>query len=411
MAFDPIFDVHLNDTLVGVLSRQGDTTAFQFDSGFFALSRRPTIGLYYAEDLKQVRYGNRALPTWFGHLLPEGRMRDLVEYSLNLRPDDGNRLEREIELFHSIGDDLPGAVRLLPSTRKGAIELDARFEQPGSGVEEDSDLLRFSVAGVGLKMSMLLDGNRFTAPARDSLGDWLIKMPDRTFVDLPRNEFGIMELARLAGLNVPETRAVMRAEVDSPDHFWSGEELAYAIERFDRRGGRRVHIEDFAQVRNLPIGDAKYSGSFETVARIAYAVGGQEDLDEVVRRLVFCYIVGNSDAHNKNWSLIYEDGINPRISPAYDIVSVVAYSAIQIDITPGLRLANRRRYQDVCLENFRRLARKAGSQVEVDGLVRAVVESVMDSRAILKDLWDGVRFDSSVVDRHMEDMAESLLRD
>ena len=64
----------------------------------------------------------------------------------------------------------------------------------------------------------------------------------------------MMTLAGRSGIEVPEHMLVQRGELDSlPDEAWPGsEELAYAVKRFDRLpDGSRIHIEDFAQVRNF----------------------------------------------------------------------------------------------------------------------------------------------------------------
>jgi len=50
-----------------------------------------------------------------------------------------------------------------------------------------------------------------------------------------------------------------------------------------------------------------------------HAVAGEEDFDEVIRRTAFNILIGNGDAHLKNWSLTYADGVHARLPPAYDL--------------------------------------------------------------------------------------------
>ena len=67
---------------------------------------------------------------------------------------------------------------------------------------------------------------------------------------------------------------------------------------------------------------------------------GDEAFAEYVRRLVFCIGIGNEDAHLKNWSLLYPDGVTPVLSPAYDLVSTIQYD--DLDRGLALRLNDRR---------------------------------------------------------------------
>ena len=116
---------------------------------------------------------------------------------------------------------------------------------------------------------MLAKGDRLTLPAFGVGGDWIVKLPDQTYPDVPRNEFTMMSLAASVGIAVPPVRLVHRDELDGlpPDVWTSREEWAYAIRRFDRDAHRdSVHIEDLAQVRNVYPED-KYLGNYETVAR------------------------------------------------------------------------------------------------------------------------------------------------
>jgi serine/threonine-protein kinase HipA len=103
------------------------------------------------------------------------------------------------------------------------------------------------------------------------------------------------------------------------------ERTAYAIRRFDRAPDRKpIHIEDMAQVRNV-YPEAKYQGSFETLAALLYRGRDLASLLEFTRRLAFNLLISNGDAHLKNWSLIYRDGRIPKLAPAYDLVATSVY--------------------------------------------------------------------------------------
>ncbi len=133
-----------------------------------------------------------------------------------------------------------------------------------------------------------------------------------------------MSWAAATGLRVPEFRRAALEEFETlPDYIPKSEGDAFLIDRFDRApGAQRVHIEDFGQVLDQPPGDPQYKGRYEHIGTVLAALCPQ-DLREFIERLAFCAVCGNTDAHLKNWSLIYPDKRTPRLSPAYDLVASV----------------------------------------------------------------------------------------
>ena len=133
---------------------------------------------------------------------------------------------------------------------------------------------------------------------------------------------------------------------------------ALAIERFDRAaGGRRIHMEDFAQVFGLFPDDKYGHRSYANIASVLWAETGEESTYEFVRRLVFSILIGNADMHLKNWSLLYPDGRTPVLSPAYDFVSTLPY--IRNDEL-ALTFSGSRSLDNITIDQVRRFADTAG---------------------------------------------------
>lgn len=322
------YAVNLYGRRVGTLCQRGDHTRFSFTEEYLSNDDRPVLGLRFEEKLRAPYAAALRLPRWFSNLLPEGPLREWIA------TDRGVALDREMELLAQVGHDLPGAVQVVPAT--GPDENWKWSDEPAAPkaqteVGDGVSPWRFSLAGVALKFSMLSLGDRLTVPAAGQHGDWLVKFPDYRFADLPINEFAMMSLARDIGVDTPQVRLVHRDELEGlPSRMWPNSELwAYAVRRFDRRpdaARAAVHIEDFAQVRDK-YPNAKYEGTFETVAALAYRGRDLRALREMARRLAFSVMIGNGDAHLKNWSLIYPDRRVPTLSPVYDLVSTTAYSS------------------------------------------------------------------------------------
>ncbi len=370
-------DVRLGETLVGALTHLGnESVIFTFDRAYVDAGRdRPTLSLgFKAADgglVEQTRPTRVRLPSFFSNLLPEARLREYLAARGGVHPD------REFFLIWLLGADLPGAIEVRsgdaappPATERGA-DRSRREEEP----------LRFSLAGVQLKFSALMDTSKgLTLPANGVGGDWIVKLPSPRFEAVPENEYAMMTLARAVGIDVPEVRLVATKEIEGlphelPESF--GQSLA--VRRFDRpHPGERVHIEDFAQVFGVYPEEKYRKASYGSIARVLWLETGEAGVTEFTRRLVFNVLIGNADAHLKNWSLIYPDGRTPKLAPAYDLVATGPY-------IPGDRLAlslgGTKEFAQVDLERIRRFAEKAGLPV------RLVLQTVRDTAAQVRDLW------------------------
>jgi serine/threonine-protein kinase HipA len=199
--------------------------------------------------------------------------------------------------------------------------------------------------------------------ARKSAAEWIIKPPHPTFPRVPENEFAMLSFARTIGIDTPDAELVDLKELDLGEEadilVARGERLAYAIQRFDRdANGTRIHTEDFAQVFGVDPEDEYTATNYDTVGNLIFGVfpDPYEQLTEYVRRLVFMILIGNSDAHLKNWSVIYRDGRAPQLSPAYDLVSTIQY--VPDNRTLALNVRREREFAKLSADHFARMAKR-----------------------------------------------------
>ncbi|MDO5102539.1 MAG: HipA domain-containing protein [Lautropia sp.] len=261
-------------------------------------------------------------------------------------------------------------------------------DAPLSLTMTDDPALRFSLGGMQLKFSMLRQGQRYTLHTAGALGDYIVKPPSVDFPALPRVEAAMIATARAVGIEVPEVFLVSADKIDGlpalPSYL--ADEPFYAIRRFDRHQGERVHIEDFAQVFNLRPSQKYNRANHDMIAAtLLRHAGGIKDLEEMSRRLVLNVLLGNGDAHLKNWSLIYDDPQRPRLAPAYDLVSTVAYS--QQDTTMALNLSGVRAFANITLDTFARLFTRIGLS---DHSQASLLETVRITARQVNDAWQDV---------------------
>lgn len=397
---DAPYSVWLGETLVGTLAASPDgMVSFRFSQDYREDPLRPVLGQAFEDDLEKVYRGRGPglLPGFFANLLPEGALRHVLEKSL------GDTAASDLSLLAGLGADLPGAVKVRASNISAGGDAVATDQAPEE-TEEERRGMRFSLAGVQLKFSMLLDGDRLTLPAHGEEGDWIVKLGTPAYPGLAQNELATMEWARACGFDVPECQLHPVGALEGiPRREAPDDSPVLAIRRFDRTKTGRVHQEDFAQVtgRSRPArgnGRYKYNGTHEEIAILASTTIGDEAYEEVVRRIAFVLVSGNHDAHLKNWSLTYPDGRQARLAPLYDQLCTVAWK--EHDRELALKLAGTRRPGEVDERRFRHFAERVG--MPGDATVAAALEAI--SRAY--DTWSSVMAPRMFDEEHRKRLAE-----
>lgn len=341
--------VEVGGVLVGWMTRHGEGATFDLAPSYLATSQRPVLGQAFEDDPSPRRTRAR-IPAWFSNLLPEGPLRELVAAQA------GVHTSRELFLLRHLGRDLPGSV-VVTAGEPSAEEGEEEEWSVATSKPDEAMPLKFSLAGVQLKLSVLRSSRGLTVPVAGQGGNWIAKLDDPRFPAVPATERATMAWAARSGISVPTTELVAAGDIAGLPAQLRTEQLALLVERFDRSPDGRVHQEDLAQVLEVFPHDKYRAANFETVVRLVRLLAGVDDAHAVLRRLVFNVIAGNGDAHLKNWSLTYPDGIGSRLAPAYDLVPTVLYQEAD-DL--GLNFAGSKDFARVSLDSFQRLAARVG---------------------------------------------------
>ena len=335
-----------------------DRTLFAFMDSYIHDESRPVLGLGFKDSLggllTNFKPTQTKLTPFFSNLLPEETMRHYLAERAGVNP------AREFFLLWVLGQDLAGAITVEPA--------DGEALPPNVQQDIDDEMkidvpMRFSLAGVQLKFSAVQQANGgLTIPATGKGGSWIVKLPSSRFDAVPENEYSMMELARMLGMDVPETQLLPINQIANiPDGIGKfGDAFknaqAFVIKRFDRAGDQAVHIEDFAQVFGVYPQDKYKKASMRNIAQVIGIEGQNEDIAEFTRRLVFNTLIGNADMHLKNWSVIYKDKRAASIAPAYDFVSTIPYIP---DDSTSLKVSRSKKFSDFTLDELSHLAAKA----------------------------------------------------
>ena len=335
-----------------------DRTLFAFMDSYIHDESRPVLGLGFKDALggllTNFKPTQTKLTPFFSNLLPEETMRHYLAERAGVNP------AREFFLLWVLGQDLAGAITVEPADGEA---LPPNVHQD---IDEETKIdvpMRFSLAGVQLKFSAVQQANGgLTIPATGQGGSWIVKLPSSRFDAVPENEYSMMELARMLGMDVPETQLLPINQIANiPDGIGKfGDAFknaqAFVIKRFDRAGDQAVHIEDFAQVFGVYPQDKYKKASMRNIAQVIGIEGQDEDIAEFTRRLVFNTLIGNADMHLKNWSVIYKDKRTASIAPAYDFVSTIPYIP---DDSASLKVSRSKKFSDFTLDELSHLAAKA----------------------------------------------------
>ncbi|MBI3440553.1 MAG: HipA domain-containing protein [Proteobacteria bacterium] len=328
-----IMEVLLGQERIGTLQLlSGARSFFEFEESYLNNPQRPVLSQSFfkpsGELLTETKTTQVKLPPFFSNLLPEGHLRKYLARRGNVKP------EREFMLLKLLGDDLPGAVVVRPLGEPKTH----KDEEPEAENQKEEKPYHFSLAGVQLKFSAL-EGKRggLAIPVGGVGGDWIVKLPSLNFPQVPENEWAMLHLAGEIGIPIPESRLVNLDKIEGlPDVGALSGKNALAVKRFDRTaGGKRIHIEDFAQVYNLYPDDKYGKVSYANIAQLLWTLTGEKGLT----------------------AFIYSDGRTPALTPAYDFISTVPYMP---DDGLALTLSDTKDMKAVTLDHFKRLVKKAG---------------------------------------------------
>lgn len=290
----------------GRLSELGSDSRFVYDPGWDT-----TIACALPAERPDHYYRGGLIP-FFEHLAPEGWLRGRQARA------GGTADQDDFGLLLNYGADCIGAVGVHP--------VDYVFVAPPQkldAVEEAAALPGRTLSGVQKKL-LAFQGERGFHPCLkpDDPATHIAKFNRDDLPTLVQNENLSLQLAReiLGEAEVTKAAPAALAGIDG---------IALLVERFDRLNGEKLRLEDFAQILGKPRGrhyDGKYQSSYEEAATVIqrFSVRARIDLERYYRLVVFNLVLGNADAHLKNFALL-ETADGMRLSPAYDLVNTLVY--------------------------------------------------------------------------------------
>ena len=361
--------------------------------------------------LTAAEHGGRTLSAFLWGLLPESPL-VLDRWARRF----GVSASDPFALLAEVGEDCPGAVQFVRTEREALLErahsshvdwlsaaqLAERLRQlraDHAAWRSPTDTGQFSLAGAQPKTALLWDGQRFGIPSGRVPTTHILKPPLPELDGHAENEHLCLALARALGL--PSAHSAVQ-------HF--GDEVAIVVERYDRvRAGKRllrVHQEDMCQALGL-LPSSKYQSeggpSPEQLVELlrTHSSRPEEDVQTFLDALLFNWLIGGTDAHAKNYSLLIGAAGQVRLAPLYDVASAFVYPQLDPNkLKLAMKVGGSYRIREIERRHWQQLARDvhAGPTRLVERAL-ALAEAIPEAFARLRDEARRQGLTHSVIDR------------
>ncbi|MCR5715677.1 MAG: HipA domain-containing protein [Lachnospiraceae bacterium] len=323
--------------------------------------------------LQEEPFSSERTKVFFDGLLPEGFMRKSIASNMHFDEQD------YLSILDHLGKECLGALRIgePDEDRESgyeAISPEQVKELAAEGTTKSTEMViktHLSLTGASGKVGLYYDESNdgWYLPCGTAPSTHIVKQSHIRLDGIVTNEQLSMLAAGKCGIDVPESFIInVGTGVDS--------EVLFATKRYDRtidetspeigqlKRPFRIHQEDFAQAMGIASFD-KYEKAgqnyavkmFEIIRK--YAKRPLEDQLRLWNRMVFNFALGNTDAHIKNYALLYDphlEGVS--LAPAYDMISTVIYESATRDMS--FHIGGDRNLDRIREENFQSLAAEIG---------------------------------------------------
>ncbi|MBC2705893.1 type II toxin-antitoxin system HipA family toxin [Desulfobacula sp.] len=319
-----------NKRLVGTLDRhKKGRVVFQYSQDWI---RNESAPVSLSLPCRKEKFAPAASTAFFENLLPESNTRTVLAFRHRFGKKD------TYAFLENFGEDCAGALSIIPAdqdpdftpgqyeniTQELIEALDKMLVDPGRyKLYPEMRQAKLSLAGAQDKLPVYIKNTQFFLPKNSgSATTHIIKPINAGFNDIPRNEAFCMELAQRSGFSIPRSKIKKIG----------GHEL-FIVDRYDRQELNkeivRIHQEDFCQAMGYPA-EQKYQetggpGFAECRELIDEYLSNKGATNRLlfIRMMIFNYIIGNHDAHGKNFSILHSNDF--KLAPFYDLVSTQVY--------------------------------------------------------------------------------------
>ncbi len=378
--------VYWNKQLVGQL-HQNDHGELQFNYDISWLNNPASLPISCSLPLSEKMYSRKECQGFFEGFLPEEGNRRLIAkiYGISAHND--------FSMLEKIGGECAGAITFIPPGDENS-QLSHKYRTinetelaellhklPQRPLLAGESEVRLSLAGVQDKIAVRIKDGQVAIPLDGSPSTHIIKPAIKGYEGVVQNEAFCLALANQVGINAAKATIKFAQDIEY-----------LLIERFDRISVdsnqdiniRRLHQEDFCQAQGI-VSNRKYQNeggpSFQQCFSLIRKFSSVPaiDLQRLLDGVIFNFLIGNCDAHGKNFSFILEKEI--RLAPLYDLLSTTYYENLSQKM--AMKIGGEYNIGSINIKHFEKLAEEIGFSQ------KAVRDRVIHmSEKILKELND-----------------------
>lgn len=352
-------NVFLNDKHIGTLEKD--------DNGgvIFQYSNNADRILSLSLPIQKAPFENKQCRGFFNGLLPESEHTRIAigkKYGINPKND--------FSILQAIGYDCAGAVSFFDNTDtqtpskylQETYEIDytplsenelEKFivELPQKPLATGVEDMRLSLAGAQDKTSVIVVDGQIGIPKDNVPTSHILKPAINGFNETIENEFICIKTAEKLGIKVPDVKI-----------GYANKTKYFLIQRYDREiivnKIKRIHQEDFCQASNIPStykyqaeGGVDFKRCFEILRVTSQPAVA---INQFIQLMIFNYLIGNNDAHGKNFSILHYDNGEIKFAPAYDILCSQVYPELSNKM--AMKIGGHYKHDEILLMRFEKLA-------------------------------------------------------
>ncbi len=352
-------NVFLNDKYIGTLEKDGN------GGMIFQYSDNTDRILSLSLPIQKEPFDNRQCKGFFNGLLPESEHTRIAigkKYGINSKND--------FSMLQAIGYDCAGAVSFFDNGDKqtpskylqetyqinytplSENELEKLInELPQKPLATGFEDMRLSLAGAQDKTSVIVVNGQIGLPKNNVPTSHILKPAINGFNETIENEFICLKSAQGLGINVPDFKI-----------GYANKTKYLLIQRYDRtiidNKIKRIHQEDFCQASDISSaykyqaeGGVDYKRCFEILRMTSQPAVA---ISQFIQLMIFNYLIGNNDAHGKNFSILHYDTSKIRFAPAYDILCSQVYPELSNKM--AMKIGGHYKHNEILLRHFEKLA-------------------------------------------------------
>ena len=352
-------NVFLNDKHIGILEKDG------YGGVNFQYSNNTDRILSLSLPIQKEPFENKQCRGFFNGLLPESEHTRITigkKYGINPKND--------FSILQAIGYDCAGAVSFFDSDdeQTSSKYLQESYEINYTSLSDDElekfinelpqkplatgiEDMRLSLAGAQDKTSIIVVNGQIGIPKDNVPTSHIIKPAINGFNETIENEFICIKSAEKLGIKVP---AIKIGYANKTKYF--------LIQRYDREvidnKIKRIHQEDFCQASNIPNaykyqseGGVDFKRCFEILRVTSQPAVA---INQFIQLMIFNYLIGNNDAHGKNFSILHYDNGEIKFAPAYDILCSEVYPGLSNKM--AMKIGGHYKHDEILLRHFEKLA-------------------------------------------------------